>query len=116
VTDPPANGPPVVTIVNPANDEIVAPHIAASLKGIVKDPGGKNPISYRGMMKGTPNILIAQGVAQNNQAFSNIWNPSAQQLPHHCGDYTITVGLEATDADNHTASDSVQLSVIYPAC
>ncbi|MBI1766537.1 MAG: hypothetical protein HYR56_34450 [Acidobacteria bacterium] len=118
VVNPPASGPPVVTISNPLNNNYLDPYKVVNLQGTAVDPDGKNPVSYKWVLQNS-NITLGQGTVVNGQQIfqliSTPWKPSTNTI-FHCGGYTVRIYLYATDADGMTGSAFVDVYLGYPPC
>ena len=134
VVDPPASGPPLVTILNPKNNTGLAPDKPITLKGTATDPDGKSPISYKWVLKRSPlgtllaggkeEITLVTGTVQNGEEIAfpggggrggTGWKPS-DHVPFDCGGNSVRIYLYATDADGSTGSALVEVGVDYPPC
>jgi hypothetical protein len=124
VVDPPASGPPLVTILNPNDGEGLAPNTVVTLKGKITDPDGKSPLSYKwvlkkhplGFLKGGANeIVLVTGTMQSGAETTFQWKPS-DHVPFDCGGNSVRIYLEATDPDGQTGSAIIDVGVDYPPC
>lgn len=134
VVNPPASGPPLVTILNPKNDTGLDPDKPITLKGTATDPDGKSPISYKWVLKkshlgtllagGKDEITLATGTVQSGQQITfpsgsgrsgSGWKPS-DHVPFSCGGNKVRIYLYATDPDGSTGSAFVEVGVDYPPC
>ena len=117
VINPPANGPPVVTITNPPDGALLSPNQFTTLVGVAQDPDGQSPIAYQWILKqsGHPNVVLFSGNAQNGQNIIHAWMP-ADNVPFNCGGALVELELVATDPANDTGSDSIEITIAYPPC
>jgi serine protease len=113
VVDPPASGPPLVTITQPIDDSVFWPSENAPIAGIAV---GKGPFSYAWKMHiqgGYVPVNIKE--ATYGQEEVKWWTPS-DYLTKRCGDSSNDLWLYATDVNGLTGSDHVKVSVSYGAC
>jgi hypothetical protein len=124
VVNPPASGPPLVTILNPKNGTGLAPDKVVTLKGKATDPDGKSPLSYKWVLKkhplgflegGANEIVLVTGAMQSGAETTFKWKPS-DHVPFDCGGNSVRIYLEATDPDGQTGSTIIDVGVDYPPC
>jgi hypothetical protein len=116
VVPPPSNAPPVVTILHPANNALLAPQTLIALTGKIQDPDGLSPIAYQWILtRGSTQTVLGTGQAQSGHNVMLFWTP-ASNVPFHCGGSAVTIHLVATDLGNDTGWDSVNATVHFPAC
>jgi subtilisin family serine protease len=108
VVEPPANSPPVVSIVNPAPGAYVQPNTPVLLDGSVAEPDG-DAITYSWTVK------IGSGPEkQIGTTLDKWWTPSSD-VPFNCGGQQVTLKLSGTDKDG-TGTASVNVTVVYDPC
>src|SRR5262249_9375483 len=107
VVNAPANSPPVVTILNPADGAYLDPYAFVTLKATAVDPDNKNPVSYKwALQNGAVQTTLGMGNVNNSpqpQVISLPWKP-ATNVPFSCGGGTVRLYLYATDVDGKTGS------------
>jgi serine protease len=115
---PPVGGPPAVTILSPHFGMLLDAWGAVTLKGTVKDPDGKSPVSYRWLLKdGATESVLATGTSISGAPGGATvqWKPLNNVSPN-CSTSPVTIVLQATDIDGETASGSVDVSVQFLPC
>lgn len=110
VVDPPSTGPPVVTILAPANNDGLEAGTTVTLKGSAVDPDGELPLSYQWIAK---DYFGGKTVIGTGSQLS--WTPE-DDVPFNCGGGPIEIVLEVTDPDLETGSDSIEVYIVYPPC
>jgi hypothetical protein len=111
VVEPPASGKPIVTIVKPADNELLLAGTKYTFLGSATDPNYTTPMNYTWEleMNGTTYIL-GSGWATNGQQISLNWTPTSQQLGHTCKSYLASLKLRVIDPDGEMG---VQVKLIY---
>jgi hypothetical protein len=116
VANAPTNAPPIVSILQPASNTGFNPFSNVALVGTAQDSDNLfGNINYRWIadLGGSQVVLSNQsGISGGQTQF--IWTP-ADDVPSTCGGSSVTLILEATDAEG-TSSDSVSIEVIFPPC
>lgn len=107
VDKPPAQSPPLVTILSPSEGEVLEPNETVVLEGTATDPDAGGLIGQWTVKYGTVSKFIGTG----NKL---VWRPSSH-VPQRCGDVDATLMFSATDPDGW-ASDEVAVKVHYPVC
>ncbi|MGH0036367.1 MAG: hypothetical protein ACQGVK_15175 [Myxococcota bacterium] len=116
VVGPPTAGPPLVTIKDPDPGQGFGPNTWVAMTGYGLDPDGKSPIQYEWILVG-PNgsqSLATTSAASGADTPIQYWNTGWD--PGSCGGTPYTLELHATDADNETSMDSVNVTVTMPPC
>jgi serine protease len=107
VDKPPAQSPPLVTILNPSDGELLEPNDVVTLQGTATDPDA-------GAVTGTWSVKVGSTTKVIGQGNTLQWKPSAH-VPQGCGNVAATLIFSATDPDG-TSSDQVGVKVRYPVC
>jgi hypothetical protein len=108
VVDPPANSPPIVSILSPHDGDSLYPGVESTLDGSVTEPDG-DPVSYRW-------TVAVDGYGRTvATTLDATWRPGDYITDHRCRDKDVTLQLTATDKDGSSIA-TVNLSVIYPPC
>lgn len=116
VTNPPANSPPIVTILNPKDNGYFDHSETVLLIGKADDPDNQGPITYEWKIKyGNTVKTIFQGSAGDAQSFLKTWKPS-NDVPSDCGGWPVRLYLYATDAGGKTGAAYIDIYVAYPVC
>jgi hypothetical protein len=111
VVEPPASGPPIVTITKPADNELLLADTKYTLVGSATDPNYTTPMKYSWEleMDGVTYIL-GTGWATNGQQIVLNWTPTGKQLNHSCKTYLAVLKLRVTDPDGEMG---VAVRLIY---
>ena len=115
VVNAPANSPPVVTILNPQNNNYLDPYATLTILGKATDPDGKNPLTYTWKLKDYSETTLGTGTVNNGQQISMLWKPS-NNMSFNCGGRTVKLSLSVKDPDNSTGTAEVQFFVGFPPC
>jgi hypothetical protein len=116
VVNPPANSPPIVTILNPPDNAYLLAGDTVTLKGTATDPDNKNPLIYTWVLKrGSTLTTLGTGSVNNGQQISLPWTPG-MNVPVSCGGEPIQVYLYVKDPDGMTGSNFIDAFVSYPVC
>lgn len=120
VVEPPAQGPPLVTITSPANGGFLDSGAEYQLTGTATDPDGATPLDYSWIVVDHFGVahLIATGSHDPQLRGSTMtaeWTPE-DQVPFSCGGGDVELRLEVTDADGQTGVDDVEVYVYFPVC
>ncbi len=111
VTDPPTAGPPIVTIHDPADGNVLNGYSEHTLHGTAIDPDGKSPLTYVWTVKdyyGTTTVI------DNSQTVS-AWIPFPT-VPFTCGGGVVELRLTVTDPDGEIGFDAIDVIIGYPPC
>jgi hypothetical protein len=116
VVNPPANSPPIVTILTPHNNNFFYPDELVGIVGTANDPDNKSPLTYEWKLKdGTTWTTLGTGAMNDGQTITKSWKP-ADNVPFNCGGRTVRLYLYATDADGQTGSAYVDVYIGHPVC
>lgn len=116
VANPPVNGPPVVTILNPLNNNAFDADEWVTLKGTANDPDNENPLTYVWKLKdGSTWTTLFTGTMNDQATVIKSWKPQ-NNVPFNCGGRTVRLYLYVTDPDGQTGSDYVDVYIFYPVC
>ena len=107
VDKPPAQSPPLVTILSPSEAEQLEPNDVVTLQGTASDPDA-------GPLTGTWSVKVGSTTKVIGQGNTLQWKPS-NHVPQRCGNVDATLIFSATDSDG-TSSDQVGVKVHYPVC
>ena len=107
VDNPPAQSPPLVTILSPSEGEVLEPNEAVVLEGTATDPDA-------GGLTGQWTVKYGNGSKFIGTGNKLVWKPSSH-LPQGCGDVDATLMFSATDPDGWSR-DEVGVKVLYPVC
>ncbi len=116
VVNPPVNGPPVVQILHPINNNGFNANTWVALQGTANDPDNENPLTYTWKLKnGTTWTTLFTGTMNDQATITKYWKP-ANNVPFHCGGKTVRLYLYVTDPDGLTGVDYVDVYIGYPVC
>lgn len=116
VVNPPTNGPPVVEILHPYNNNAFDNNVWVTLKGTANDPDNENPLTYVWKLKdGSTWTTLFTGTMNDQATITKSWKP-ANNVPFNCGGRTVRLYLYVTDPDGLTGSDYVDVYIFYPVC
>jgi len=107
VDEPPPHSPPLVTILNPSEGDLLAPDDAVTLEGTATDPDA-------GALTGTWSVKVGGTTKLIGQGNKLQWKP-ANDVGPGCGSVDATLVFSATDSDG-SASDQIGVEVGYPVC
>ena len=118
----PATGAPIISMVEPQVNPLLARDSPHPLEGYATDPDGKSPIQYEWVLKGpgligatNGEVTIGATSGANGASTSLSWQPSDFVI-ESCGGIVLDLELRATDADNEQAAEVRQITVSGPLC
>jgi hypothetical protein len=116
VANPPANSPPIVTILKPNTSDFLDPYVSIVMSGKADDPDNKSPLTYEWKLQdGSKWTTLGTGTMNDGQTIMKFWKP-ANNVPFNCGGRTVRLYLYATDPDGQTGWDYVDVYIGHPAC
>jgi hypothetical protein len=116
VANAPVDGPPVVTILNPHNNNYLDAYTFVSLQGTANDPDNENPLTYTWKVKdGSTWKTLFTGTMNDQTTIIKSWKP-ANDLYFNCGGRTVRLYLYVTDPDGKTGSAYVDVYIGFPVC
>ncbi|MCH9649280.1 MAG: hypothetical protein K0U98_13655 [Deltaproteobacteria bacterium] len=115
-------GEPIISMVQPQVNQLLARQSFHSLQGYATDPDGKSPIQYEWVLKG-PGLIggtngeVTVGTTSGASGVSTQlqWKPSDYVI-ESCGGIVLDLELRATDPDNEQAALPRQITVSGPLC
>jgi hypothetical protein len=117
VVEPPASGPPVVTITKPANSEVLFVDTTYKLQGSATDPNYTTPMQYQWELEmGGITYILGTGWATNGQQIVLNWKPTSAQLNHTCKNYLAILKLRVTDPDGEKAVVGQVIYINFGPC
>ena len=116
VSNLPASGPPIISLLYPVKGINLQPHLAVNLRAIIIDPDGGSFLTYRWRVQfSNVDKIIVNAMASSSAQIANPWKPG-DDVPSNCGGVPATLILEATDDEGQTSTVSVQVWIPYPVC
>ncbi len=118
----PTTGPPLITLLAPEVNPLLARDEFQQVSGYATDPDGKSPLTFQWVLKG-PNLIggtngeltLATTTANNGQTTSFSFVPSSY-VSEVCGGVVLDLEVRVTDADNQQSVMTRQVTVAGPLC
>jgi hypothetical protein len=102
----PPQAPPVVSIVDPHDGDVLDPGTAIALNGAVNPGAGAATFRWT--------VFVGGNEVDIGSAQTLSWDPGAN-VPFHCGGSSVVLKHYATNA-NGTGTASINVRVFYPVC
>lgn len=118
----PTTGPPLITLLAPEVNPLLARDQFQQVSGYATDPDGKSPLTFQWVLKG-PNLIggtngevtLATTTANNGETTSFSFVPSSY-VSEVCGGVVLDLEVRVTDADNQQSVMTRQVTVAGPLC
>jgi Papain family cysteine protease len=114
----PLQGPPIVNILKPTQNQSVIPTNKLFVSYTAKDPDNGSPLTYQWLIRYSSNSQVVEKTVTTkfDPLLLKPYFIPADYVPANCGGRAAELELKVTDPQGETGSDKVGIYVYYPVC